>query len=378
LKETLEIEGIKDLLELSKEDLTKVKGIGEKTAEKMLSDAEDLIKTCSGCGKELIGDETCEECLEELEDDLEGLKEEVKDLNPPEEVEKRLETTLSDIESYIDERNVETGLEAIDSLKEDIKGTIILSELLEEIEKKIDENSSFIDFSIYNKKLETVENLFKKGKYERAKKRADRILEYIEDEKELSLLDRKELKDKDITDFCRSVAGVKSLTGEKLYKQGYHTVKEVGSAGQIYLVEDTGIDGEEADALIKRIKDFAGDLDFDVDREDLGRKETPEEEGEAEEEEVFLEIESPEQLKEKTKEQEKKERGKRRGDRPDKIPKSKPQLQVVKQEGLTQKKKMITKEEEGEEKHRVDKIYWLPAVVLPLLFFLIALVLFFL
>ncbi|MEF8873327.1 MAG: helix-hairpin-helix domain-containing protein [Candidatus Thermoplasmatota archaeon] len=382
IKETLDVESIEELADLSKEELVEVKGIGEKTAETILENAEDLVRKCGRCQSVLVGEEKCESCLEELEEKYEALKEEIESLDLLEEVEIQLDSSLSKIESYIEEGDVETGFEAVESLKEDVKNTIVFSNLLKQVNKKMDENSEALDFSIYNKKVEILTKLLEKGKYERGIRRARKILDNIEDEKSLAELDRDELKDQDITEFCRKIAGVKSHTGEKLYKHGYNTVKEVGSAGQIQLIEDAEIDGDEADVLIKRIRDFVGDIEFEVDRREREKpKEEEEEEKEEkeEEEDVFLEVEPSEELREKREEQKRKKREKRGEERPEKEPKTEPKVHVPAEKEVTQEGKAVIKEEEKvaeEEVSEIKKIYWVPAVLLPIIFIVIGIVLF--
>lgn len=378
IKDTLDIDSIEELAALSTEDLMKVDGIGNKTAENILENAKALIRECGRCESRLVGEKVCESCLEELEEQYEGLSDEIDYLDIPEEVQNQLGDTLSNIRSHIEKGEIEKGFETAEDLKDDVKDNIIFSDLVEQVDKKMDENSDVIDFSIYNKKVKTLTELWKKGKYERGIKRAKKILDYIDDEKNLGELDKSELKELDITEFCRKISGVKSLTGEKLYKQGYKSVKAVGSAGQIQIVEDTGIKGEEADVLIKRIRDFVGEIEFEVERREV--EESPEEEEEEEEEErskdVFLEIESPEQLRKERKEQEKRIR---RDKRPEKEPKARPKVHVTSEKEITKEKRsVITVDEDEETADKGKLIYWIPALILPIIFIGLAIVLFFL
>ncbi len=379
LKEELNIEKVSDLAGLSKEDLTQVKGIGDKKAEKILESASQFIERCERCGSNIREGKTCPKCREELESILEGWKEEIEELGRSYGIRSRLEEKLVEVKAFKQKGELEEAFKLTDELEEDIKDSEELKTLLDRIDTKIDENRDLIDFSIYNKGVEDVEELLNQGKYKRGIKKGKKLLEHIENEKTLAQMDKEELAQLSIGDFCRKIRGPRAISGEKIHKAGYNTVRDVAKVGAARIEKEGDIDGDTAETIIKRIDDLLGEEEFEVkekieeELEELEEEEEEEEETPAEE--IFkeaevvqkeeAEVESAKEMFEEITEFEEEKEPKKEAKKPSR--KEKPQRQI---------KKSISTEESEETEITVSKIYWLPAIILPIIFVILGLFLF--
>lgn len=378
LKDELEIDEVKDLVQFDKDDLTDVKGIGEKRAEEILTNVNELLEKCGRCGTILHPEERCETCVEELEKDTEHLRRRIDEAEIPVTIKETFEGSLAKIDLSRKEGALDEGFEALDSLRGDLRAAEEVSEQLDTIKTEIDENSDIVDFSIYNRKVEEIKEYFEDGEHEKAKQRAEKLLRYIEDEREFAQMDKEELGQESVVDFSRKTCGIKSIIGEKIYKAGYHTLKDVVKTGPTHLKEEADIDKEMANLVIKRIDDFAGEEEFEVEEEveeEIEEEIEPlKEEESTKKEEVFKEIEETKPPKpSKKKKKKKKPRPKKSKEVPERPKKEKPKRKPVQVESLEPKEEEEVPEEVREKE---DKKYWIPAILFPIIFAVIALILF--
>ncbi len=378
IKETLDIETVGELLKKSKDELKEVEGIGEKKAEKILENAEELVGECERCGSPKAGKEKCADCSEELEEKLEDFEERLNEYSLPEETKDGFQESIEEIRDYGEEGDFEAGFATLEFTEENLEKSREFSELLPDIEEKKEKYSEIIDVPTYEDKIRSVKSLLKSRKFERGIKKSKQILENIEKEKELSEEDERTFKNKRINDFCRSVAGIRSLIGEKLSDEGLQTVGEVASLEPSELVESADLTEEEAEFLLKRIHELAGDIEFEKKEIEEEEEEVREEEDSKEEDEIFIEIGSPEEFEQRKKQQEEIIKTKRER-RPEKEPPSGPPSKIpgAPDKKVTKKGKSVMKigediygeksdEQEIEEKD--IKIYWIPAIILLLIF----------
>lgn len=355
LKNTLNIEGVKDLAKLSKEDLMEVQGIGKKSAERILSNVKELVDECERCGSLSLKDEMCGDCLDDLSIGLKRTERKIENLELLEEAKKPLKESLEEVRSY--KEDLQEAFDSFEDLEEDIKRAKRFPKLLNTVEERIEDNSDAIDVSFYKEKVESIHTLFRSGKYERSIGWAKSILDQIEKEKSLSQMNREELLSMDITEFCRMIAGVGSMTGEKLYKGGYKTVKRTGAAGAH--IKEAGIKEEEAEILIRKIEALVGKIDAQVQKEERPPPPKPEEK-----EDIFLEVETREHHHES-----------RREKRPEKLPERRPSSESYADKEIIFRGKPIIKKD-GDNVEKDVTLYWVPAVILPIIFIIIGIVLF--
>jgi len=385
IKETLGIETVGELLKKSKDELKEVEGIGEKKAEKILENAEELVGECERCGSPKAGKEKCADCSEELEEKLEDFEERLNEYSLPEETKDGFQESIEEIRDYGEEGDFEASFATLEFAEENLEKSKELSELLPDIEDKKEKNSEIIDVPTYEDKIRSVKSLLKSRKFERGIKKSKKILENIEKEKEISEEDKRTFTKKRINDFCRSVSGIRSLIGEKLSDEGLQTVGEVASLEPSELVESTDLTEEEAEFLLKRIHELAEDIEFE--KEEIEEEEEVREELDSkEEDEIFIEIGSPEEFEQKKKQQE--EKIKTKGERrPEKEPPSGPPSKIpgapdknVKKKGKSVMKigeDIYGEKSDAQEIEEKDvKMYWIPALILLVIFIIAGYLLF--
>ncbi len=302
IKETLDIEGVEDLVEVSKDELKEVKGIGEKRAGRILGNLEDFFETCDRCGENKVEKELCQTCLEDLEKNFEQIKHEIEDITEDLYLEEKdhLVRAMEEIKTSIEEEEPEEGFQLLESLKYDLEGADKLSDKLIKIKKKLDEGRELLYVSAYEKELEKIKDSFKNGVYERGNKRADKIIDYIESEEEYVDMENDEFLKENIVDFTRKIIGTGPRVGEEIYGSGFHTLKEVYQAGSKKIHKKAEIKETTSDILMDKVESLFEKKSLGIERDLEGEIE---EEGTEEDKEdtLFEALEREDEEKKKKK-----------------------------------------------------------------------------
>lgn len=374
LRDEFDIKQVTELAGLSKKELTQVKGIGDKKAETILENVSEVLEKCDRCGSKTHKGRSCARCTEELKKIVRELKEEIEQLGLEHGIRSILEKKLDEVKTCTKSGEMGEAFELTEELEGDIKKAEELKKLLDRIDTRMDEYSEMIDFSMCNKEIERIEKLLERGRYERAIKRSEKLLDNLENEKKFAQMHKEDLAQVRIDNFCRKISGPKSITGKKIYESGHRTLRDVAKVGAMRIEKETGINREMAEVIVKRIDDLLG-------REELELKDEIEKEldeiGEEEEglvDEIFQEGEVFKEKEEERGEEfeEKKESGKGTEEVSEKKPEKKPKKTRSRKKSKKKRKKYGSKEEEI----TVNKIYWIPAVVIPIIFLILGLFLF--
>ncbi len=360
LKEALDVERVGDLLELSKERLREVEGIGNKRAERILENADSFFEECESCGNRKLEGETCENCLSDLQDDLKKLRKDIEEIREELGLQggDHLERTFQDVYESIKDEDVEEGKDLLETLKNDLAKAEELTDLVVEIEDKLD-NGELIYDSAYENELDKIRTSFEKGKYGRGEKRAGKVLNYIENEEEYLEMDEEEILRENIEEFSRKVIGTGPRVGEKIYGNGYHTLKEVYEAGVDTLQRETEIKETTSRILIDKLTSLFERKSLDIESGQVEEKSEEEVDSfEEKEESIFRKVEETQETEEeKTKIQKiDKDEKKTKSPSPTEIYQRKNVQKIEKKDGI---------------------IDWIPAVVVTILLVIAGYLLFF-
>ncbi|MFP4142439.1 MAG: helix-hairpin-helix domain-containing protein [Thermoplasmata archaeon] len=380
IKQTLNVGSIDELAQFDEDDLKKVKGIGKGKAEKISEQLESYRQVCQRCGQTYV-EKTCPRCTEELREELELVKKSLEslkqDVDPDGSWE--LDEMIENIESELSVGEFEQTVELLDFTKDELAAAEQLYTIMVDIESLLKAESELINRHTYLEAHDSMTRSLRRGNYHRAGLKAKKIREYIEKEKKYQDIDGSELTRVNIEEFSSDMMGLGKREGENVYKEGFHTLKDVYKAGKKGLVK-SGIDEKTSDRLMKILEPIFEDLDIERDH-------TQEETLESKEDMVFRETEEdsvepkeePEQIKrteEKVETEEEIEE-----EKPSRI--EEPEEEKVEDEEETPSASDIFGEEliEGEvgviEEESVEFKYWIPAILIPIILAIAGYLLFF-
>ncbi len=379
IRETLDIESIEQFTDVSEEQLTEVKGIGGSKAEKILNSLEDITKECDRCGQKFVGEDICPECSSELKKELEPIEKEIEYFKEDhfQGMKWQIEQTLEKIDSELSEENFRKAEELIGSVEEEVAEAQELSDKLSDIENKLEEEN-VINLSTYREELDLAWDYMRYGNYEECEDRAEKILEYLEEEEIYQDVDPSELLEENIEEFSRYMMGIGPRAGEKIYSSGFRTLEDIYKAGSVKIQKEAGIEETVANRLIDALDSLFEDLE--IEREDETLSETEDQEI-IKEEDIFRDTMEEEREEEKIEEEKTKpEPEAEEREEPDKTKKVKKKKVVKKkpekeQKGPTTLDELLSMEEESLEEERELK-HWIPAMVIPVLLAIAAYVLF--
>jgi len=375
IQETLDIESIEQLSELTEEQLMEVKGIGSSKAEKILSSLEELTKECDRCGKKFVEEDRCTKCTSELEDKVEPIRKEIEYFKNDNFSGKRwtIEKTLEKIDSKLSESKFKEGEELIESAKEELADAQDLSDKLSEIEKMLEEKE-VINLSTYKEELDLAWEYMRYGDYEEAINRAEKILDYIEKEKRYQDIETSELLEENIEEFSRHMMGVGARAGEKICGSGFLTLEDAYKAGSEKLQNEADIEESTAKRLIDALNSLFQEIEIKKEHEE----ETLLEEGQkpTREEEIFRDKREKEETQPESEIEEKEET--KSQDKTEKVKKKKVVKKVPKKEKEYKSiDELISMEEEQIEEKERELKHWIPAIIIPIILAIAAYLLFF-
>ncbi|MEF8835381.1 MAG: helix-hairpin-helix domain-containing protein [Candidatus Thermoplasmatota archaeon] len=398
IQQTLNVQTVEELTELTEDQLKEVKGIGSSKAEKIISNIKELTEECDRCGKRFVGEDTCPKCTTELEEKFEPIKKEVEYFKNDNFQEKRwhLVKTLEEIDSGLSEGRFEETEELIESVHGELEEIRDISNKLSEIENKLQEEK-VINLSTYKEELELAWKYLRYGDYEESHNRAEKVLDYLEEEEIYEGVEKSKLLEENIEDFSTHMMRVGPRAGEKIYGSGFRTLEDVYKAGPEELQKKTDIEESTARRLMNALDLLFEDIDIErggkkepftiredqktekeeeIFRDTRKEKEKLKEEKEKKEEEI--EVKEEKETKEtsevsETEEKEKTERPKEtKKDKKKNVVKRKPQ----KKEEPMSVDELLSMEEEPIQKNERELKYWIPAIIIPIVLAIAAYVLF--
>jgi len=373
IQQTLDIESIEQLIEIDENQLKEVKGIGSSKAEKILSGLKELIKECDRCGEKFVAEDTCLKCTKELEEELEPLKKDIEYFKNDNFQGKswEIEKTLEKIDSELSEGRFGEVEELINSVDEELNEAQDLSDKLSKIEKKLEEKK-VINLTAYRDELELARDYMRHGDYEEGHNRAEKILDYLEEEKKYQDLDASKLLEESIEEFGKHIMGVGKRDGEKIYGSGLRTLEDIYKAGPNELQKRADIEEVTAERLIAALDSLFEDVEIErefeeetlLEREDQKTARIEEifkdtKESEMEEIQPLSEEEEKEKTERttKTKKLEEKE-----------VPKKKEEYMSVDE--------LLSIEEEPIQENERNLKHWIPAIIIPIILVIAAYLLF--
>ncbi|MFW6064088.1 MAG: helix-hairpin-helix domain-containing protein, partial [Candidatus Natronoplasma sp.] len=264
IQQTLDIESLEQMLELTEEELKEVKGIGSGKAEKIFNSLEELGEECDRCDQKFLDQDTCPKCTAELEEELEPIRKEVEYFKNDNFSGERweLEKNLEKIDSELSEGRFEEVEELMESVEQELAEAQDLSDKLSKIEKKL-EDKKVINLSTYREELELARDYMRYRDYEEGHNRAEKILDYLGEEKRYQDLDTSELLEESVEEFGRHMMGVGTRAGEKIYGSGLRALKDVYNAEQEELQKEAGIEESTAKIVIDALDSLFEDIEIE-------------------------------------------------------------------------------------------------------------------
>ncbi|MBS3781988.1 MAG: hypothetical protein KGY66_07635 [Candidatus Thermoplasmatota archaeon] len=380
IEQTLDIDSVDQLLEITEEQLTEVKGIGSSKAEKILNNIKEMTNFCSRCGEKYVGKGNCPECTAELEEELETIREDIESFKEDTFPEKRwhIGKILEKTGSKLSEGKFKEVTDLITSVREEFAKTQQLSDKLSEVEERLDEKKA-IALSTYEEELRLAREYMRHGDYEEAHNRADKILDYLEEEKRYRDADPLELLKENVEEFSKHMMGIGLRDGEKIYGSGLRTLEDVYKAGSKKLQKKADIEESKAERLVDALDLLFEDLEIEREREEETLQKRDDEETTKEEEIFSVAQEKKEEEKEKKEtksvsETKKKERPKK----PKKVKKKKVvKKRPKKKKGSISTEELLSLEKEQIQKNEKELKYWIPAIIIPIILAIAAYVLFY-